>query len=128
MDLRGQTPIGGLDGARTFEPQEVLGAHHVVPFDVRWQTFAVNIADPTEVSAGGRGSRQGAGSSPRAPDLRSSDPVVFGHRPSTVLITERLRMGVDQGPQLGLGLIGSSCGDSPVMQRALCSAMSARSA
>jgi hypothetical protein len=89
VDLRRQTAIGGLDDARTFEPQEVLGAHHVVPFDVRWQTFAVNIADPTEVSARGRGSRQGADNSPRAPDVRSSDPVVSCRRPSTVLLAER---------------------------------------
>src|ERR1035437_2324400 len=88
VDLRRQPAVGGLDGARTFEPQEVLDVHHVAPFDVRWRTVAVNIADPTEVSANGRGSRQGAG------NLRGRQTPTYrirslSLRPSTVPMAER---------------------------------------
>src|ERR1035437_4213846 len=74
MDLRRQTAVGGLDGAHTLEPLEVLGAQHVAPFDISWRTSAVNIADPSEVSAQGRVSRQRANISPRPPERPSSDP------------------------------------------------------
>jgi len=112
VDLRRQTAVGSLDIAHTLEPQEVLDAHHIAPFDVRCQTFAVNIADPTEVSADGRGSRQGAGNSPRTSDVRSSDPVV-SCRPSTVHIAERPAGACGQIAPLarGLGLRRKRIGD-----------------